>query len=123
MLNENNEFDLKKVGLFIGLVLGTAIITTILYWLIYGFDKWKTDITSASNLMLAANVYPSLQGHTSQSGGGTAGQYLCPTHGAVGMPVINVQGVPACPICGMVMQFNGYTANNNNLAPAAFGGG
>jgi len=44
-----------------------------------------------------------------------AGQFVCPQHGAVGMPIYGQGGIPLCPICGQIMQLIG-TANPVGLA-------
>jgi len=43
--------------------------------------------------------------------GPTAGQYVCPLHGGVGLPNVDPNGFPTCPICGQRMQFNYMSAN------------
>ena len=55
----------------------------------------------------------------------SAGQYLCPMHGAVGLPTFDSSGFPHCPLCGQCMGFNGVPANNSqmvgrNIAPNMF---
>ena len=50
---------------------------------------------------------------------GLAGQYVCPVHGAVGLPQFNAAGVPMCPMGDQVMQFR--SAGSNNLTLAAGG--
>ena len=51
--------------------------------------------------------------------GPTAGQYVCPLHGGVGLPNVDPNGFPTCPICGQRMQFNYMSANT---APQMVGG-
>ncbi|MBF0202809.1 MAG: hypothetical protein HQK67_00540 [Desulfamplus sp.] len=52
---------------------------------------------------------------------GVSGQYLCPVHGAVGLPQYNATGVPVCPLGDQIMQFRSTTGATNNLALAAGG--
>ncbi|MBF0228356.1 MAG: hypothetical protein HQK63_01990 [Desulfamplus sp.] len=51
---------------------------------------------------------------------GTSGQYVCPVHGAVGLPQFNAAGSPVCPLGDQIMQFHS-TGANSNLALAAGG--
>jgi hypothetical protein len=51
--------------------------------------------------------------------GPSAGQYLCPVHGAVGLPNFDTNGIPHCPICGQYMGFNCMSVNS---APQMVGG-
>lgn len=48
-----------------------------------------------------------------------SGQFICPTHGAVGLPVYNAAGAPVCPLGDQIMQFR--SAGSNNYAVAAGG--
>jgi len=109
--------DLKRTGLFIGSVLGNAAIVTVLFWLIFGFDVWKQDVRTASDLMAAAAVAPAARAPAATN---AAGQFVCPQHGAVGLPHYDAAGTPHCPIDGQVMHFNGISSNNLALA-AGFG--
>jgi len=104
------DLDLKRTGYFAVSVLVAAAVVTIVYWAIFGFDRWKGEIQSASNLMMAAYVPAQVQ-QQPQTGTGIAGQYICPQDGAVGLPRLDSGGVPHCPICGQVMTFNRLTSN------------
>jgi len=44
------------------------------------------------------------------------GQFLCPTHGSVGLPQYTHTGAPVCPLGGQLMQFNGVGASPYALA-------
>ncbi len=118
-----DETELKRYGSFLGLVLGAALITTCIYWAIFGFGTWTRQVQSASNLMAAAAVAPVLQQPCVTATQSSAGQFVCPQHGAVGLPNWSAAGVPNCPICGQVMGFRGAGANTNNLTLAAMAGG
>lgn len=41
-----------------------------------------------------------------QTTGPVTGQYLCPQHGAVGLPNYDANGMTYCPICSQPMQLN-----------------
>ncbi|MBF0388583.1 MAG: hypothetical protein HQK71_00615 [Desulfamplus sp.] len=67
-------------------------------------------------------------GIASQPNTSISGQYVCPVHGAVGLPQFNASGAPVCPLGDNIMQFHattGGTATNSapigNLALAAGG--
>jgi len=49
----------------------------------------------------------------------TAGQYVCPVHGGVGLPNFDASGYPYCPMCGQCMRFNGmaYSSNPQKFVP------
>ena len=118
--------DPKRFGYFCGAIIGTAVIVTAIYCCIFGFEHWTGEVQTAGRLMTAAVVTPVGQAPLmypgqAAAGAGVAGQYLCPQHGAVGLPNFDAAGAPHCPACGQVMQFCGASAGN--LSPAAFGGG
>ncbi|KJR41886.1 hypothetical protein MCHI_002216, partial [Candidatus Magnetoovum chiemensis] len=50
-----------------------------------------------------------------------SGQYVCPVHGAIGLPQFNAAGSPVCPLGDQIMQFCGTGSSTNNLALAAGG--
>ena len=47
---------------------------------------------------------------------GMSGQYVCPVHGAIGLPQYNASGAPVCPMGDQIMQFRGTGSNNLTLA-------
>lgn len=106
-----DKTELKRYGAFFGCVLGAAVITTAIYWAVFGFGKWSRQVQTASDLMTAAAVVPVLQQPFTTAVQQQAGQFVCPQHGAVGLPNWNAAGVPTCPICGQVMIFRGATVN------------
>ncbi|MBF0469276.1 MAG: hypothetical protein HQK61_10410 [Desulfamplus sp.] len=136
------DIDLKRLAYFFSLVIITAVLTTLLYWFVFGFDSWNKNVKIASDLMLAATAVPYQQqpmqfqqvqpyqqqpqpfsnGMSAQAGGMTSGsgQYVCPVHGAVGLPQFNAAGAPVCPLGDQVMQFCA-APTTNNLALAAGG--
>lgn len=118
MFEQYFGMDIKRFGYFSGMVAGVALIVTIIYWAVFGFDRWKEEVRMASDLIMAASVAPVAQ---APAGPGVAGQYVCPQHGAVGLPNLNATGVPHCPVCGQVMGF--YSARSNRVTLAATGGG
>jgi len=112
MIDDYLGIDLKQSGVFAGAMLFTAIIVTALYWFVYGFDHWNDEMHQASNLMMAANIMPLNTQHVPLQNN-SAGQYLCPLHGAVGLPVFDQMGQPHCPVCNSTMQFTGASALYN----------
>jgi len=115
MIEDYLGIDLKQSGIFVGIMITTVIIVTALYWFVYGFDHWNSEMQQASNLMMAANTMPLNQQNLQpvpQQQTYTAGQYLCPTHGAVGLPNFDQMGQPHCPICNATMQFTGAPTMN-----------
>ncbi len=107
--------DFKKTGLFAVIVLGTTAIVTLIFGLIFGFDRWQRNVTTASQLMTAAAVMPAAPPPSANPY--AAGQYVCPVHGAVGLPQFDAGGMPHCPIDGQQMAFQG--AANMALAAGA----
>nr|WCC90938.1 magnetosome protein Mad4 [Desulfobacteraceae bacterium] len=128
MIEDYINLDTKKMGIFIGSVLGTTVVVTLLYWIVFGFDQWKGQMEQASSLMTAAaTMQQQSYGNSSNSG-----QFVCPLHGAVGLPNYNASGMPCCPICGQLMQFYGASnylpqahvmPQNNTMQRVAWGGG
>ena len=108
---------LKSLTIFSLSIVGAAVITTVSYWSIFGFSHWKNEMTVANKLMLAAANSPvqPAQPLAGQQGG----QYVCPVHGAVGLPQFNAAGTPLCPIGGETMQLRTATIPLNGT-PAAF---
>ena len=68
--------DTKILCYFGGAVLGTAVIVTGLYWLIFGFNKWEGDMQIAADLMTAATMAPVAQTPTYTFAAGTAEQIV-----------------------------------------------
>ena len=99
---QSSEGDVKTYGYFFGLVIGTAIIVTIVYWAIFGFNSGSAKLGQASDLMTAATGTPVAQANTLPSG---AGQYVCPRYGVAGCPIFDAGGIPHCPGCGQMMRF------------------
>ncbi|MBF0111451.1 MAG: hypothetical protein HQK64_04435 [Desulfamplus sp.] len=54
MLEDYLGIDFKRVAWFSSLVVVVAILTTFLYWFIFGFESWNKNVQIASDLMLAA---------------------------------------------------------------------
>ena len=115
--------DLKRAGYFFGLTAGALLLVTLIYWLIFGFDRWSGQMQRASDLMTAAVGPMAVQANPGPAAGGqypaAAGQYVCPQDGAVGLPHFDGTGVPHCPVCGQVMSFNGASSANLTLAAGA----
>lgn len=106
----------KKIGYFFGLLIGAALVVTLLYWLVFGFDRWSGQMQRAADMMTVAATAPTVQPHT-PTPSSTAGQYVCPQDGGVGLPDFDAAGAPHCPVCGRVMTFSSVQAGG--LSPAA----
>ncbi len=117
MIEDYIGMDKKTLVTFAGLVLGTAVGVTVLYCLIFGFDQWQSEVKMSAQLMTAAATVPVAQ---MPAGIGSAGQYICPQHGPVGLPRFDATGSPHCPGCGQIMQLR--RASNGNFAPAVGAG-
>ena len=104
MVREYLGVDGKRLAWFTGLVIAALITVTGIYWFLYGRVKWTTKMQQGANLMMA--VAPAMSQGQTGSGISTAGQYVCPQHGAVGLPVFDTAGSPHCPVCNQVMCFN-----------------
>jgi ribosomal protein L32 len=110
---QTSEVDARTYGYFFGLVISTVIIVTIIYWAIFGFDRWSGNMQRASDLMTAATGTPVAQANTLPPG---AGQYVCPRSGVAGCPVFSAAGIPRCPGCGQAMRFHRAFSGNPTLA-------
>lgn len=123
MLGDYHRIEAKQLGYFVGAIVGTAVVVTAIYWAVFGMNKWTANVQLGTNLMLAAAPVP-YQGQP-LARTGTAGQYVCPKDGAVGLPVFDAAGAPHCPVCNQVMSFNGAPVGvgAGSLGLAAFGGG
>ena len=105
---------LESLAIFALSIAGTAVVATALYWSVFGFKHWKNEINVAGTLMTAAATSP-------VTPGGQSGQYVCPVHGAVGLPRFNAAGTPQCPLGNETMQFRCVTPPGTTTA--AFAGG
>lgn len=119
MAGEHPEIDAKRLGYFAAAVLAAALVVTAVYWAFFGMTRWTKNIQQGANLMMAAATVPS-QGQKF-AGVGSAGQFVCPRDGAVGLPVMDAAGVPRCPVCNQVMCFNAAQAPFNAPAAAPLG--
>ena len=110
----------KKLALFAGAITGAVILVTLAYWTIFGFDRWSRTLSQSAGLMLAAApmAYQGPAAPVVQC----PGQYVCPSHGAVGLPNFDAAGVPRCPVCGQVMCFNGISGAPGYVPQLAGGG-
>ncbi|BAH77614.1 hypothetical protein [Solidesulfovibrio magneticus] len=109
----------KSFAIFFLAVALAAAAATGVYWSVFGFKHWNTEMTTAQRILLAAATTPA-QAPAVQNAGAT-GQYVCPVHGAVGMPRFDAAGIPRCPVGGEVMQFAGRPLAT--ATAAAFAGG
>jgi len=97
-------------------VTGAALVSTGLYWAIFGFKHWTNEMAVAGRIMTAAAVSPAPAPVSA-----SPGQYVCPVHGVVGMPRFDAAGVARCPVGGEVMQLRNLVVAG--ASPAAFAGG
>lgn len=98
----------KRLGIWLALVVVTALLGTAIYISINGFDRWKSDVNSAAVYMQAGLNQPAGQTLPPEPAKGQqvrnqSGQFLCPVDGASGLPDYAVDGTPLCPICGRKM--------------------
>jgi hypothetical protein len=143
----NDEFSavsFKNWGFFAGTIVLTTLVVAGLYGWLYGFSYLEKSAVGAGRVLVAAfngqpttvqpvqplqPVYPQVNVPVVQYQPQyqpqvvqqplQAGQFVCPSHGSVGMPLYGQGGVPQCPVCGQVMQFfnSGYQGTT-----AAWGG-
>ncbi len=116
MFEEYFGLNLKRSAYFLGLTGAALVLVTVIYWFVFGFDRWSGEMQRASDLMTAAVAAPVVQANPVPTG---AGQYVCPQDGAVGLPQLDGRGVPHCPVCGQVMRFNSASSANLTLAAGA----
>jgi hypothetical protein len=116
MIEQYLEIDMKKLGLFVGLTLGSVVIVTLVFGLIFGFDRWQQNIQTSSQLMAAASQTP--VGAAPNTHQPVAGQFVCPAHGAIGLPQFDAAGVPHCPLDGQVMSMVRNQRSNMALVAA-----
>ena len=116
MFEQYFGLDLKRAGYFFGLTVAALLMVTLIYWLVFGFDRWSGQMQRASDLMTAAVGPPFVQ---ATPGPAAAGQFVCPRDGAVGLPQFDGSGLPHCPVCGQVMNFNSAPSANLTLAAGA----
>ncbi len=113
MLKEYFNINVKEIGYFLELLIGTATIVTLAYGGIFGFDRWAGKMQRASGLLTAGIAVPRTQTNTLVP---NAGQYFCPRNCAVGPPNFNSAGIPLCPGCGQRMGFHRAPFLNPTLA-------
>lgn len=116
MIEEYIGMNIKNLRTFAGLVIGTAVVVTAVYCVVFGFEHWQGEVTTTgAQLMTAATIAPVAQ---MPAGARASGQYFCPQHGAVGLPNLDATGAPHCPCCGQIMQFRRSPTGNLALAGA-----
>jgi hypothetical protein len=120
-MSEYHDIDAKRLGYFVGSIVTAAVAVTVIYCSLYGFRKWTGNVQQGANLMMAASPAP----YQTPARTAIAGQFICPAHGAVGLPVFDAAGVPRCPLCKEAMGFNGPQAGvqAGPVGLAAVGGG
>lgn len=127
-----HEVPFKALLVFGGCVLTAAAVATGIYWAVFGFSHWTTEMTTANKIMLAAANAPGaapVAPGAGAAGAPCSGQYVCPVHGAVGLPRFDAAGTPRCPVGGEPMQFRSVAApaatapRAPQATPAAFAGG
>ncbi len=144
MSNEFNGGTLKDWIYFSITIALTTVVVVFGYGWINGFNNLGESIEGAGRVLVAAYngqsgipsqqvynyAYPNVRPNISQqvqpshynnylssnpNNASQAGQYVCPQHGAVGMPIYGQHGNQQCPICGQGMQFhNAHTGMHIN---------
>jgi len=100
--------DQRTAALFVALVVAAVATVTGIYIAIFGFDRWRTDMSRAGSMMIATYATPVATAPAGPPARPTpAAQYLCPACGAVGLPAWGRGGAPHCPGCGRVMAVQG----------------
>jgi hypothetical protein len=130
------DVNVTNLAVFGGLTFSVVAMVATIYGLMYGFGNLSTSVVGASKVMVAAfnqpqpmpqqvpqyipqnapvAAQPGQQFYAQpyqqpvaaqQNIGGVTGQFLCPQHGAVGLPNYATNGAAICPICGQPMQLN-----------------
>jgi len=109
----SHEVPVRSLLVFAGCVVASAAVATALYWGIFGFAHWSTEMTTANKIMLAATPGAPVPAPAARAAAPCpGGQYVCPVHGAVGAPQQPGAKTVVCPTCGTPAQFR-------SLAPAA----
>nr|ASQ41190.1 magnetosome protein Mad4 [Candidatus Magnetananas rongchenensis] len=132
MLQDYLKTKFKYLGFWAATIASSTVVTTGLYWSVFGFGHWQTEMNRAAGLMVAGAVQPmqqqQMQPFQQVQTGAVSGQFVCPTHGAVGLPNYDTIGTPHCPVCGQVMNFlstspqANYVPSQTGLRPAAGAG-
>jgi hypothetical protein len=119
LLRDYLGFDRHVLMKFAGLVAAVVFVVTGLYVAIFGFDTWASNMEQAGSMMLAnfdpPPPAPPQSQFTPVAAAPTA-QYVCPSCGAVGLPLWTRDGTPRCPVCQGVMISGGRTAVKPQLA-------
>ncbi len=129
-MDKKTKADVLNWTLFTGTITFTTILVIILYGWLYGYDFLGRYISSPNITVSAWQGQHTVQAqpHVNCPPGTTypgvlprhappvysratvsntsTGQYICPTHGAVGMPFFRQNGIPQCPVGGGIMQFH-----------------
>ncbi|MBF0492781.1 MAG: hypothetical protein HQM15_08375 [Deltaproteobacteria bacterium] len=97
-----------KVGLWMVVIFVVVLLSTALYVAINGYDKWKGDMKTAVTYSMAAGTttpqtLPPVPEQKKSVVTKQAGQFVCPVHGATGLPDYDINGKAVCPVCGREM--------------------
>ena len=111
MFEQYFGLDIKRMGYFLGLAAAAAVMVTLIYGLVFGFDRWSGEMQRASDLMMAATGAAPVPADTAPA---ASGQYVCPRDGAVGLPQFDGAGTPFCPLDGQAMNFHSIPSGNLN---------
>jgi hypothetical protein len=111
----------RRLAFLGAVVLGVAIVVTGGYVLIVGADTWTNDVAAANHLMWAGltrpgtTACPRLAASTTTltlmapfprgpvTVTGAERPYVCPSCGAIGLPLWSSAGQTICPTCGVPM--------------------
>ena len=116
MFEQYLGLDMKRVGYFFGFATVAVIGVTLIYWAVFGFDRWTGQMQRASDLMMAATGPVPFQAAPAPT---VSGQYVCPRDGAVGLPNFDATGTPYCPVDGQIMSFHPAPTGNASLVMGA----
>jgi len=124
LIQEYFGFDQRRVLISLAMVAGVAVVVTLIYVAIFGFDTWKSNMKQAGNMMVVNFQPPGANGVVEPNivplpaAATSTIQYLCPTCGIVGLPRWSVGATPVCPQCGAVMSIVGQNPATTQLAAA-----
>ena len=104
------NFTKRKVGLWLAMIFVVVILSTGIFIAVNGFGTWKGNMQTAKDYMLIAGQ----QTDVAQTLKPVAvvkqveiakktGQFICPIHGASGLPDYDMNGNQTCQICNRKM--------------------
>ena len=70
---------------------------------------------------MQAAALPTFQQQYQGNSSGVSGQFVCPTHGAAGLPHFDAAGNPICPFGDQIMWFNSMGKSTINSTGNSMG--